>query len=286
MATLREIRGRISSIGSIQQVTRAMYLVAAARVRRAQERLLAARPYAYKMDALLGHLASRVDRSAHPLLAEREAEKALVVVATSDRGLCGGFNSSLFRRATAHIDGLGDMPYEMICIGRKGRDFFTKRDYRVAADYAGVFQRLAFSDASAIAEDVIRRFVSGDVDRVDVIYNEFKNLIQQDIVVEQLLPISAEEPEGDSHFVDYIYEPDPARLLDQLVPRHMHFQVWRILLESNAAEQGARMAAMDNATKNAGELIEELNQKLNKARQTAVTLELMDIVGGAEALEG
>ena len=285
MATLREIRRRISSISSIQQVTRAMYLVAAARVRKAQERLLAARPYAGKMDSLLGHLAARVDRGAHPLLAQREVQRTLVLVINSDRGLCGSFNSSLFRRAAAHVRALGDTPYDMICIGRKGRDHFRKRDFPVVDDYTGVFQQLAFSDASAIAEDVMRRYLSGDVDRVDVIYNEFKNLIQQEIVVEQLLPIAAEEPEGDPNFVDFIYEPEPTQLLDQLVPRHLHFQMWRILLESNAAEQGARMAAMDNATKNAGDLIGELNQDLNKARQTAVTLELMDIVGGAEALE-
>jgi len=285
LATLRDIRRRIGSISNIQQVTRAMYLVAAARVRRAQERLLAARPYAYKMDALLGHLASRVDRSTHPLLAEREVRKTLVVVVNSDRGLCGSFNSILFRQATAHIQALGDSPYEMICIGRKGRDYFRKRNYAVSEDHAGVFQRLAFSDASAIADDVMRRYAVGEVDRVDVIYNEFKNLIQQDIVVEQLLPIAAKEPEEETGFVPYLYEPDPPELLGQLVPRHLHFQMWRILLESNAAEQGARMAAMDSATKNAGELIDELQQDLNKARQTAVTLELMDIVGGAEALE-
>lgn len=262
-----------------------MYLVAAARVRRAQERLLAARPYARKMDALLGHLASRVDRNAHPLLAEPAGDRSLVVVVNSDRGLCGSFNSSLFRHATAHLRSLGDAPYALICLGRKGRDYFRKRDYPVVNDYAGVFQRLAFSDASAVAEEVTRRFLAGEADRVDVIYNEFKNLIQQEIVVEQLLPIQATEPEGDPHFVDFIYEPEPTKLLDQLVPRHLHYQMWRILLESNAAEQGARMAAMDNATKNAGDLIGELNQDLNKARQTAITLELMDIVGGAEALE-
>ena len=286
MATLRQIRRRISSIGSIQQVTRAMYLVAAARVRRAQENLLAARPYAKKMDGLLGHLTSRVDRSLHPLLAEREVHRTCLVVITSDRGLCGSFNSALFRRATARIEAYGGAPYEMICVGRKGRDFFRKRGYPVSGVYADVFQRLAFSSASAIAEDAMRRFASGEVDRVDVVYNEFKSVVQQDIILEQLLPIAAEEPEGDPLFVDYLYEPEPAELLNLLVPRHLHFQMWRILLESNAAEQGARMTAMDNATSNAGDLIGELTLDLNKARQTAITTELMDIVGGANALEG
>ena len=261
-----------------------MYLVAAARVRRAQDRLLAARPYAHRMDEMLGHVASRVDRSIHPLLAEREVEKTCLIVVNSDRGLCGSFNGQLFRRAAQHTGDFGDAPYEMICVGRKGRDHFRKRDYPVVQDYDGVFQQLAYSTASAIAEDVMRRFVEGEVDRVQVLYNEFKSVIQQEIVVEQLLPIKSEAPVGDPHFVDFIYEPEPARLMDLLVPRHLHFQMWRILLESNAAEQGARMSAMDNATKNAGELIDELNQELNKARQTAITLELMDIVGGAEAL--
>ena len=286
MATLRQIRRRISSIQNIQQVTRAMYLVAAARVRRAQERLMAARPYAQKMGSLLRHLTSQVDRSAHPLLADREIRKACLVVVTSDRGLCGSFNSALIRRATAQIKAYGDTPYEMICVGRKGRDFFQKRDYPVAGVYAEVFQQMAFSSASAIAEDVIRRFAQGEVDRVDVVYNEFKNVIQQDITLEQFLPIAAEEPEGDPLFVDYLYEPEPAALLSLLVPRHLHFQMWRTLLESNAAEQGARMTAMDSATNNAGDLIGELTLDLNKARQTAITTELMDIVGGANALEG
>jgi F-type H+-transporting ATPase subunit gamma len=261
-----------------------MYLVAAARVRRAQDRLLAARPYAHRMGETLRHVASRVDRSIHPLLAEREVEKTCLIVVSSDRGLCGSFNGQLFRRATQHTSDYQDAPYEMVCVGRKGKDFFRKRDYPVVRDYDGVFQQLTYSAASAIAEDVIRRFVDGEVDRVQVLYNEFKSVIQQEIVVEQLLPIQAEAPQGDPHFLDFIYEPEPAKLMDLLVPRHLHFQMWRILLESNAAEQGARMTAMDNATKNAGELIDELNQELNKARQTAITLELMDIVGGAEAL--
>lgn len=263
-----------------------MYLVAAARVRRAQEGLLAARPYAQEMGALLRHLAFRVDRSVHPLMAERETGKTCLVVVTSDRGLCGSFNANLTRRAAAQIEAYGDNPYEVVCVGRKGRDFFQKRNYPVAGDYSGVFQQLAFSTASAIAEEAMGRFVAGEVDRVEVIYNQFKSVIQQDVVVEPFLPIPAQEPEEDSHFVDYLYEPGPARLLDLLAPRHLHFQIWRVLLESNAAEQGARMTAMDNASKNAGDLIDELTQDLNKARQTAITLELMDIVGGAEALEG
>ena len=286
MATLRQIRRRIGSIQSIQQVTRAMYLVAAARVRRAQENLLAARPYAREMNGLLCHLASRVDRSLHPLLAERPVRKACLVVVTSDRGLCGGFNSALIRQSTAQIEGYGETPYDLVCVGRKGRDFFQKRDYPVEREWIGVCDSLSLSDASAVADDVVRRFAEGEVDRVEVVYNEFKSVIQQDVIVEQLLPIAAEEPEGDPLFVDYLYEPDPAELLSLIVPRHVHFQVWRILLESNAAEQGARMTAMDNATKNAGELIDDLTLDLNKARQTAITTELMDIVGGAEALEG
>lgn len=291
LATLRDIRRRISSIQNIQQVTRAMYLVAAARVRRAQEGLLAARPYAQEMRTLLQNLAFQEDPAVHPLISKRKTGGLVcLVVVTSDRGLCGSFNASLIRRAVSQIEAYGERPHEIICVGRKGLDFFRKRKFLVARDYLGVFQNLEFKNAVAIAEEIMDRFSTGELNQVDVIYNQFGSVIQQEVIVDRFLPIPARKSvqnlEMFPEFVDYLFEPDPKGVLDLLVPRHLHFQIWRMLLESNAAEQGARMTAMDNATKNAGDLIDELMQDLNKARQTAITLELMDIVGGAEALEG
>ncbi len=284
MATLRQFRTRVASVKNIQRVTNAMQLVAAARVRRAQEHILAARPYARKLDQVLQQLSAGIGEDRHPLLRERPVERVAVAVVTADRGLCGGFNASICRHALAELDAYEGREVELVAVGRKGRDFFRKQGYAIVREYTDVFRELAFGQAVAIAEDLTGRFMSGEVDRVVVMFNEFISIAQQHPVTVQLLPIVPEEAEADERAVAYIFEPDPERLLDALVPRHVNFQIWRALLESNAGEQAARMAAMDNATKNAGDLVEELTREMNKVRQSSITLELMDIIGGAEAV--
>ena len=282
MATLRQLRTRVASIGNIQKVTNAMQLVAAARVRRAQDAILAARPYAQKLDQVLQQLSASIDADQHPLMAERPVERVAVAVVTADRGLCGGFNSSISRHALAEIQANEEVQTNLVTVGRKGRDFLRSRGFEVGREFADVFKALAFSRAVEIAEDMTRSFISGEVDRVVVIFSEFISLATQRPITQQLLPIVPRKTEAQGP--DYIFEPEPGRLLDVLVPRHVNFQIWRALLESNAGEQAARMQAMDNATKNAGDLIEELTREMNKVRQTGITLELMDIIGGAEAV--
>ena len=282
MATLRQLRTRVASVKSIQRVTNAMQLVAAARVRRAQAHILAARPYALKLDQVLQQLSAGMGEDRHPLLRERPVERVAVAVVTADRGLCGGFNASICRHALAELDAYEVGGVDVVAVGRKGRDFFRSRDYTIGREYTDVFRELAFGQAVAIAEDLTGRFMSGEADRVVVMFNEFVSIAQQRPVTVQLLPIVPEAAEAGG--VEYLFEPGPERLLDALVPRYVNFQVWRALLESNAGEQAARMAAMDNATRNAGDLVEALTREMNKVRQSSITLELMDIIGGAEAV--
>ena len=266
-----------------------MQLVAAARVRKAQEAILAARPYAEHLSRVLAGLhSSEAGRgeSDHPLLVRPTGSRATVVVVNSDRGLCGGFNSSLNRFADTEMGLLGQAT-ELVAVGRKARDFFTSRGRPPVKDHADVFRAPPiFARAVEIADDLTQRFASGATDRVVLVFNRFESLARQTPTALQLLPIAPDEAEEeDAEGVrDYIFEPSPQRLLEVLVPRYVNFQVWRALLESNAGEQAARMTAMDNATKNAGELIDELTQDMNKERQSAITLELMDIIGGAEAV--
>jgi len=284
VATLRQLRTRVASITNIQRVTNAMYLVATARVRRAQEAILAVRPYAVRLERVLQPLGPSIDPEQHPLLSERPVEGVTMVVVTSDRGLCGGFNVNVCRRALAEMQQYEEQPVALITVGRKGRDFFRNRGYPITQEHTDVFHQLEFSRAATIAQELTTRFLSGSTDRVLLVYSEFRSLAHQAPVVHQLLPIALEKTAEDEYPVDYIFEPDPDRLLRALVPRHVNFQVWRTLLESNAGEQAARMTAMDNAARNAGDLIEELTREMNKERQSAITLELMDIGGGAEAV--
>ncbi len=276
MATLRQLRTRVASITNIQSVTNAMQLVAAARMRRAQEAIAAARPYAQQLDRVLQRL-SGMESLSHPLMTERVIDRTALIVLTSDRGLCGSFNTNSCRHAFNAMspdDGI-------MAVGRKGRSFFRNRNCEILNDYEDVFRDLSFASAITIAEDAVNRFLSGEVDRVMLIYNAFVSVAQQQPVSEQLLPIAPHEGEATGV---YLFEPSPEVLLETLVPRHVNFQVWRALLESNAGEQAARMRAMDNATKNAGDVIEELTREMNKERQSSITLELMDIIGGAEAV--
>ena len=282
MATLRELRTRVASISNIQRVTNAMQMVAAAKMRRAQDAILAARPYAVQLDRVLRRLQGSVDTSQHPLLSERDGPRSLLVVVTADRGLCGGFNGNICRYALTELNQSDDVA--LITIGRKGRDFFRNRDFEITEDYPDVFRDLDFSQAVQIGRDLMKRFVSDEVDRVVLLFSEFRSVSQQIPMATQLLPIVPGEENEEESGLDYIFEPEPDGLLQELVPRQINMQIWRALLESNAGFYAAQMTAMDNATKNAGEIMEELTREMNKERQASITLELMDIVGGAEAV--
>jgi len=293
MATLREIRRRISGVKSTQKITKAMKMVAAAKLRRAQDGVIAARPYARKLKELLQHLAGKVDVTAHPLFAPRPVSNVAIIIVSADRGLCGAFNSNIIRAAASHIranhaETIAADRLHLIMVGRKGFEFFSKNNYRIADKHLGVFSALNFTVAETIAEAALNGFLNGTYDRVELIYNEFKSIIQQRVVIEQFLPIppaeTSAQPTAGPARIDYIYEPSGEAIISALAPRHLHFQLWRALLESNAAEQGARMTAMDNATTNASELIRDLQLSYNKARQASITKELLEIVSGAEAL--
>lgn len=290
MATLRDIRRRIRSVESTQKITRAMKLVAAAKLRRAQERILAARPYAGKMAELLGNLVSGAeagDGAPHALLARREGPRRQIVIITADRGLAGAFNSNIIRRAVEFIRQSQAPEVTLVVVGRKGRDFFRRRRYAIKHEMLGFWDKLAYSHASELADAFMRQYLEGEVDEVHLIYNEFRSVAVQRVVRQQLLPIPRAAGEGEAAAApaDYIYEPGPAAILDDLLPRHVRTQVFRALMESIAGEYGARMTAMEAATKNAKEMIGVLTIQYNKARQEKITKELLDIVGGAEALK-
>jgi F-type H+-transporting ATPase subunit gamma len=287
MATLRDIRRRIRSVQSTQKITRAMKLVAAAKLRRAQDRILSARPYASQMAELLGHLVTGADGAAHPLLEVREGPRRQIVVITADRGLAGAFNSSIIRRAQEFIRASNAVELTLVLVGRKGRDFFRRRPVSVKHTMVGFWDRLAYDHASELADYFMKQYLDGEVDEVHLIYNEFRSVAVQRPVREQLLPIPrAETGEGaGAAEVEYIYEPGPEAILGDLLPRHVRMQVYRALMESLAGEYGARMTAMEAATKNASEMISLLTIQYNKARQEKITKELLDIVGGAEALK-
>ncbi len=279
MAALKEIRRRISSVKSTQQITKAMKMVAAAKLRRAQMNIERTRPYALKLRDTIASLALRTDIDLHPLLAVREPQNTAVMVVTGDRGLCGSFNSNIIRKTEKTLEG----DEKLILVGKKGVDYFTKRGWNIAQKHAGIFRELNFGHAASIGEMLVRYYIDAELDRVVLIYNEFKSAVQQYVVMEQLLPIKPIEID-EQYPQDYIYEPSPGAVLDRLLPLNVNMQIWRVLLESNAAEQGARMTAMENATDNAQDMIERLTLHYNKARQAAITREIMDIIGGSEGM--
>ena len=295
MPTLRDIKRRIASVKSTQQITRAMKLVAAAKLRRAQERILAARPYCRSMGEVVSSLALRSPRALHPLLRERVDERdltattrKLLLVISGDRGLCGAFNSNIIRRSVELLRAEQDNPdvsLALIVVGRKVRDFYRRRgEVTVRSEYLNFFDKLAYAHAAQIGQDVATAYAGGDVDEIQLVYNEFRSAASQRVVVETLLPIpSADEPE-ETAGVEFLFEPSPAAVLETLLPKHVEVQIYRALMESAAAEYGARMTAMENATKNASEMIDLLTIHFNKARQERITRELLEIVGGAEAL--
>jgi len=285
MPNVRDIRRRIRSAKNIQQITRAMKFVSAARLRRAQDRVIAARPYARQMVAVLNSLATRVPEETHPLLARRGDEKLELVVITADRGLCGAYNTNIIRRTVEFLVEHSNRKVELNILGKRGRDFFRRRPYPVRHEATNVLQKPSFADAAAIAKDLIEEFSNGEKDQVWLVYNEFKSVVQQRVVIEPLLPISRLEHPDDSSRLDYIYDEPPDRILANLLPRHVEAQIFRALLEASASELGARMAAMEAATNNAADMIEGLTLYANKVRQAGITKELIEVVSGAISTE-
>jgi F-type H+-transporting ATPase subunit gamma len=288
MPSTIDIRRRIRSVKNTQQITKAMKMVAAAKLRRAQERIFGARPYAAGLREVLSSVATRVDISTHPLLAEHEAERnVLLVIVTADRGLCGAFNTNAIRASMNAIRDRGWESVQLLPIGRKANDFFKRRTIPIRRQATQIFQALSLGTAQEIAQTLIDDFTSGAVDAVYVVYNEFKSIISQHVRVERLLPIErAWEEMKNEPSVDYLYEPSAVEILNEMLPKYVEFQLYRILLDSAASEQGARMTAMEAATKNASDMIDHLTLTYNRIRQAAITKEIIEIVSGAAASEG
>ncbi len=291
MATLRDIRKRLKAIQSTKKITAAMKMVAAAKMRKVQDRMLNFRPYASRMGTVLTDLAKVAEREIHPLLALRLKKKVEVVVITSDKGLCGAFNTNILKAANNYINGLKKEGIELTLsvVGRKARDFFKRRSIPMRNEWVGLSGRISYANAQEIAGNLIEAYSGETFDEVIVIYNEFKSMIAQKVTVMKLLPVGViEGEEGQketSMTADYLYEPSRAAIFERLLPKYIEIQVYRALLESSASEEAARMAAMENATKNCSELIVKITLLANKVRQAAITGELMDIVGGVEALK-
>jgi len=293
MANLKDIRKRIGSVQNTKQITRAMKMVAAAKLRRSQEAILNSRPYAYRIYSILLSLAQR-EGIKHPLFEKREEKKIRLIVLAGDRGLCGAFNANVLKEAQRFLkkkdgDGIG---VTLDCIGKKAFDFFKKK--RAITEYhEGILVRISYNAVTSVSDKVLAGFTEGHFDAIYLVYNEFKSAIQQKIVVERLIPISTDVPEGvvgmlrlseGDRFKNYLFEPSKAALLSEVIPRHFKIQLFRAVLESAASEHGARMSAIENATKNASEMVDTLTLDYNKARQASITKELMEIIGGVEAM--
>ena len=288
MANLKEIKRRIQSVKNTQQITKAMKLVAASKLRKAQQAILDARPYAIKMMDVINHLAARCNSDLHPLLDDREGKRTLLLIITSDKGLCGGFNGSIIRKTAQYLKDNDQNENSLIVAGKKGNDIFSNRPVTIVEDLVGWTKDFDYLKAQDIGGNLATMFSENKIDKVLVVYNEFKSVMQQEVVVEQLLPVVPEKVEQgkDSVAMDYIYEPDEETILNVLLKRYVADVVYRAFLESSASEHGARMTAMDSASRNAGEMIDGLTLTYNKARQAYITKELIEIVNGAEALKG
>jgi len=297
MANLLDIRRRIKSVKNTQQITKAMKMVSAAKLKRAQDRVVASRPFATKMTEVLSELAAHTDEDFHhPLLDARGDERYLVVLVTADKGLAGAFNANLIKATQSFINEHAGKQIELLAVGRKGRDFFRRRPVQTVGEYVGLTGkgRVEYAEAMEVARDVMRRFREDEgLDKVFLVFNEFRSVISQRVVVEQILPVArveettdagADAPPREQSFVGYVYEQPPEEIFSQLLPRLIETQVYRALLESVASEQGARMTAMDSASKNAGELIQTLTLNMNRIRQASITREIIEIVSGASAL--
>lgn len=288
MASLKSIKKRIVSVKNTRQITKAMKMVSAAKLRRAQENVVAARPYAKKLGEVLQSLATSLEGDLHPLLEKREAKKLLLIVLTSDRGLCGGFNTNLCKAADRFIKEKTDS-YEQInimTVGRKGFEYLRSR-YTVYKNFANVLAKPNYQTAAMLGQEVIDGFVAGEYDQVDLLYNSFRTVMTQDITFQQLLPVEPEnEVLADETPIDFIYEPSVGMLLAEILPKNIEVQIFKSMLETVAGEHGARMTAMDSASKNANEMIGKLTLQYNRARQAAITTELMEIISGSESIKG
>lgn len=283
MANLKDIRDRIKSVKSIQQVTKAMKLVAAAKMRKAQERMEQARPYEENLANMISSLISNIDESSSTLFQSKKSKRELLIVVTSDRGMAGAFNANIIRKAEERVVLLGKENIDLFFIGKKGSDHFKSRGYDIVDSYNDFWNDLNFADAMKFSSDVINKFLESDIGKVNVVYNWFRNVAVQEARLENFLPIAFENKSNFSND-DQLFEPSKKMIVKSLIPRHLNFQIWKYLLESYASEQAARMVAMDNATENGQELIKDLTLDFNKARQAAITKEMLEIVGGAEAL--
>ena len=307
MASLKDLRNKIKSIKSIQQVTNAMKMVAAAKLRKSQEDMEKARPYTNSIEEMINHLIPDIDRSLLSILETREVKKKLFIVISADRGMAGAFNSNIIKKTEQKVLEFGNDDSLLICIGKKSHDYFKRRDFNIIKSYRDFWNTLDVSDALSIGDMIVEKYLSKEIDSVEVIYNEFISEIDgfkespkpeigdkwpadgfylpsQKIICKTFLPITYDHNEKES--CDLLYEPSKAQVVKTLVPKHLNVQLWQFLLESNASEQAARMVAMENATDNAGEMISDLSIEYNKARQAAITTEIIEIVSGANALEG
>jgi len=283
VASLKDIRDRIKSVKSIQKVTSAMKMVAAAKVRRAQEKMEQARPYTFALEEVIHHLLPDIDRDILDLLEVRDIKRKAYVIVSADRGLAGAFNANIIKIAEQEIHEFGKENVDIFCIGKKSRDYFKHRDYKIVESHVEFWNELDYDNAMMIGRSIIDHFISGKVDEIHVVYNYFINLAQQEVKSEVLLPLVYDQP--DKEIKDKLYEPSKEKLVGSLVPRHLNIQIWKYLLESYASEQAARMMAMENATTNAKDMIKSLTLEFNKARQAAITTEMLEIVSGAEALK-
>jgi len=292
MASLKEVRGRIQSVRTTQQMTKAMKMVAAAKLRRAQDSIVKIRPYSEKLKGILDNITATLDSSFHnPLAEERPVEKVLVVMLTSDRGLAGAFNANIGKAVVNLLESkYKGMQVDVLTLGKKGNDFMQRRGYKTLDQFVTIFSRLDFDNVRKVAEYVMNGFLAGTYDKVEIVYNEFKNVATQIVKTHQFLPIVQETTEENvddrTLNTDYIFEPSKIELIQELIPKTLKIQFYKALLESNASENGARMTAMDKATDNASELLKELRLSYNRGRQAAITTEILEIVGGAEALKG
>lgn len=284
MATIIDLRRRIRSVKNTQQITKAMKMVSASKLRRAQEHMMASRPYTAKLTEVLASLATRANPEDHPLLKVKGDQNVELMVVTADRGLCGSFNANLIKAALHFLDERRNYNLSLHLMGRKGVDYFKKRKYIITHQYPNIFRQVRLEDAKKITEETIRAYCEGNLDAIYIVYNEFKSMLAQRIVLKRLLPLEKLPEPTAAEALDYIYEPDPETIFDKLLPHYLLVQIYQAMLESSAAEHAARMAAMEAATQNAKDMIDSLTLTMNKIRQAAITKEIIEVVSGAEGL--
>ncbi len=288
MSSLKEIKQRIESVKSTRQITSAMKMVSAAKLQKAQQRIVNARPYSNELDEILLSLATRTQREVHPLLRKVEPEDVktvAIVVVTADKGLCGAFNMNIIKKSEMVIKQYNNKNVELICVGRKGRNYFKNKGFKIREEYIDFFNKLKFDHSRDVMNIISSYFLQGKYDKVVIVYNEFKSAIQQDVVEKQLLPLENLEEPQDKYLSSFLFEPEPYKLLEELIKKHLDVQIWRVLLESSSAEQGARMTAMDAATDNADEMIKDLTLEYHHKRQDKITKEIIEVASTAEGMK-